>query len=336
MPGPPAPAPPADARTVDCAGAAVSGCTIGELASDRAARAELPPPPAPPPPPPPPPAPPRGPAPPTAVPVAAAGGGGVCAAAWLAADAAPVPAWIPACAPLVAICIRGEAMLDMGEAPACGADVTSTGAPAAVTWAAWAANALCTSAITSAVLAMALLAAAIAAAQPHGKMMLGPIAAIVAVNSAMIAITRACACPTSAAAVARLERSASDWAATSDPLAIASAVLAPAALPPAPCHDSSSDPTACCSGLAVDPKVLEMPANICVGSTPSKSPGPKVPSASVTGDIRDMGSNGMPCPCCGSGGGGSSPGGRPSSPGGRPSFGEIPSRARISRTGKFR
>ncbi len=91
-----------------------------------------------------------------------------------------MPAWIPAWAPLVAMDISGESMPAMGEAAISGAAVTATGAPAAVTFPASAPNEPCSSVITSAVIAMALLAAAIAAAHPHGKMMLGPIAAIVA------------------------------------------------------------------------------------------------------------------------------------------------------------
>ncbi|CRZ17757.1 hypothetical protein [Mycolicibacterium neworleansense] len=229
------------------------------------------------------------------------------AADWLAADAAPVPACTPASAPLSAIGISGARP---ASDEASGAAVIPTGAPAVVTWAAWVASDVCSSVITSAVVAIALLAAAIAAAQPHGKMIIGPMAAIVAANSLMMAMSRTRAWPTLAAAVVKLLLSASDWAPTLAPSETAAVVLAAAAVPEAPCHASPTELTDFCIEPPVESSVFEMAWSIVVGSTPSNMPLPKVPSASVTGLISALGSMGLAGGCCSGcpSGGGSSAG----------------------------
>ncbi|TMS55776.1 hypothetical protein E0T84_00995 [Mycobacterium sp. DBP42] len=172
-----------------------------------------------------------------------------------------------------------------------------TGAPAAVTWAACVANEACSSVITSAVVAIALLAAAIAAAQPHGKMIMGPMAAIVAANSVMISMSLTLAWPTLAAAAVRLLPRASDWALTSAPSVIADVVLAAAAVPDAPCQASPTELTDFDMEPPVDWSILEMAGSTVVGSTPSNMPLPNVLSASVTGLISALGSMGLAGGC---------------------------------------
>ena len=95
--------------------------------------------------------------------------------------------------------------------PANGALVTWIGVPTADAAAAWPVKVACVSVMTSAVFVAASTAAAIAAAIPQGKMMFGPIAAILAQNSLMMAMIRALACATAAVAVAKLSRRSSAW-----------------------------------------------------------------------------------------------------------------------------
>ncbi|TGB41381.1 hypothetical protein EJD98_15760 [Mycolicibacterium peregrinum] len=219
-----------------------------------------------------------------------------------------MPACTPASAPLIAIGISW-ARPASDEAPS-GAAVMPTGAPAVVTWAAWVASEACSSVITSAVVAIALLAAAIAAAHPHGKMIMGPMAAIVAANSVMMAMSRTLAWPTSAAAAVKLLLRASDWAPTAAPSEMAVVVLAAAAVPDAPCQASPAALTDFAIGPLVDWNILAMAGRIVVGSTPSNIPVPSVLRASVTGLIKALGSMGFAGGCCSGwpSGGGSSAG----------------------------
>ncbi len=98
--------------------------------------------------------------------------------------------------------------------------------------------------------------------------MLGPIAMIFAMNSLMMAISRASAWLTVAATVDRLWPRFADWLATLVPSAIAAVVAAPAADPATPCHTLASCETPCASGSAADSNACAIPWNICVGSAP--------------------------------------------------------------------
>src|ERR1700677_2711010 len=219
--------------------------------------------------------------------------------------------------------------------PTWGADVTETGAPIAVTCAASAASVPCTSAMAPVAIVTAWLAAAIAAAIPHGKMMLGPIAAIVAKNSSMVATSCAPPCCTLAATTDRLVPNALAWLATWVPLATAALVFAPAADAALPCHAPSRPAMVCVPDCPPASNACKMPPNICVGPRLSNSPGPNIPSASVTGWIicvnRPASMPGIPLFAPPAGG---APLGLAASAGGAAcGDGGSPKRARTSRTG---
>src|ERR1700744_137868 len=120
-------------------------------------------------------------------------------------------------------------------------------------------------------------------------MMLGPIAASVAMNWLTIATNWASLCATLATASDRLALKAFAWLATSLPLDNTVAVFATADEAAEPCHRPPTPPRACCNACPADSIVWATPPNIAVGSRSPNCPDPNVPIISTTGPIKPSG-----------------------------------------------